>query len=162
MNPRRYPCPRPAPRLGRRALVGAGIALAALLFGSTPVTQAAPATGYQVIAHPKNPTSSVAREALADIFLKKASRWASGEPALPVDLRPASPARQEFSRQVLKRTVAAVRTYWTQRIFSGRELPPPEVDSDEAVLRFVTTHPGAVGYVSAQASVTGAKLLEVH
>lgn len=162
MNPGRFPSARPAPRLGRRALVGAGVALAALLFGGAAVTQAAPSAGYQVIVHPQSPTSSIRRELLADIFLKKASRWASGEPALPVDLRPASPVRQEFSRQVLKRTVAAVRTYWTQRIFSGRELPPPELDNDEAVLRFVTTHPGAVGYLSAQAPVTGAKLLEVH
>ena len=61
--------------------------------------------------------------------------------------------RRIFSERVLKRSVAAVRNYWQQRIFSGRDVPPPEVEGDEAVVAYVAEHPGAVGYVS-----LGAKL----
>jgi len=80
----------------------------------------------------------------------------------PVDLRGEAVARREFSSRVLNRSVAAVRSYWQQRIFSGRELPPPEFDSDEAVLKYVASSPGAIGYVSANANLGPTKELVIH
>jgi hypothetical protein len=150
-------------KAGRRwlGLVGLGCALG--LMGLAVTTQAAQSTsGYQVITHPKNPTSSVSREFLSDVFLKRVTRWDSSERTAPVDLRLDSPVRAAFSRSVLNRSIAAVRSYWTQRIFSGRDVPPPELDSDEAVARFVAGHPGAVGYVSAGPVPAGVKPLEVR
>jgi hypothetical protein len=49
-----------------------------------------------------------------------------------------------------------------QRIFAGRGLPPPELESDEAVLRYVRSRPGAVGYVSERAELGGVKVLGVR
>ena len=49
---------------------------------------------------------------------------------------------------MLKRSVAAVRSYWQQRIFSGRDVPPPEVDTENQVIKYVAGDPGALGYVS--------------
>jgi len=49
--------------------------------------------------------------------------------------------------------VEAVRRYWQQCIFSGRSVPPPELDSDEAIVRYVAKYRGAVGYVSADAKL---------
>jgi hypothetical protein len=46
-------------------------------------------------------------------------------------------------------------------IFSGRSLPPPELGSDDEVLRYVLAHPGAIGYVSGAANLRGAKVLAV-
>ena len=47
-------------------------------------------------------------------------------PIRPVDLRPNAATRRLFSERMLRRSVAAVRSYWQQRIFSGRGVPPPE------------------------------------
>jgi ABC-type phosphate transport system substrate-binding protein len=120
------------------------------------------AAGYQVIVNTKNSHGEARRELIADIFLKRATRWDTSESALPVDLRLDSPVRKAFSQGVLGRSVAAVRSYWTQRIFSGRDVPPPELPSDEAVGKFVATHPGAVGYIGPGPVPTGTKRLEVH
>jgi ABC-type phosphate transport system substrate-binding protein len=118
---------------------------------------------FRVIVNVHNPAGSAAREFLADVFLKRASRWESGEPARPVDLRPDSGARRAFSLGILKRPVAAVRRYWQQRIFSGRDVPPPELDSDESVTRYVATHAGAIGYVSFSVQLgDGVKVLSVR
>jgi hypothetical protein len=57
--------------------------------------------------------------------------------------------------------VAAVKAYWQQRIFSGRGVPPPALDSDQAVLEYVASHPGAVGYVSGAAAVGSTKVMSV-
>lgn len=106
--------------------------------------------------------TAVERDFLVEAFLKKTTRWPDGEVIAPVDQRPDSAIRKAFSQGVLKRSVAAVRSYWTQRIFSGRDIPPPEVDSDAKVVQYVATHPGAVGYVAANADIKGAKAVTLR
>lgn len=118
--------------------------------------------GFRVVTHPSNPAASVERSFLTDAFLKKATRWASKDAIYPVDQGADSAVRQQFSDQVLRRSVFAVRSYWQQRIFAGRGLPPPELDSDEAVLRYVLSRPGAIGYVSERAQIGTAKVLSVR
>jgi hypothetical protein len=118
--------------------------------------------GFHVIVHPDNPVTLVEREFLADAFLKRTSRWRSGEPIRPVDLRYDSPVRAEFSNAILKRSIAAVRSYWQQRIFSGRGVPPPEVDSEAAAVRYVQQNKGGVGYVSSNADIREVKVLAVR
>jgi hypothetical protein len=58
--------------------------------------------------------------------------------------------------------VGAVRSYWQQRIFSGRDVPPPELDSDEAVVAFVARSPGGIGYVSAATKLSGVRELALR
>lgn len=120
------------------------------------------ASGFRLVAHPDNPAASVGRQFIADAFLKKATRWSDGVAIEAVDHRSNAPVRQRFSEQVLRRTVAAVRNYWQQRIFTGRGVPPPELDSDEAVVRYVRSHRGAVGYVSEAAETSAVKLVTIH
>jgi ABC-type phosphate transport system substrate-binding protein len=122
-----------------------------------------PPRAFSVVVNAHNPVSSAPREFVADAFLKRASRWGNGEPVRPVDLRPDSSTRQAFCARILKRPVAAVRRFWQQRIFSGRDVPPPELDSDESVLHYVAKHAGAIGYVSATAQLgTGVKVISVR
>jgi ABC-type phosphate transport system substrate-binding protein len=131
--------------------------------GSDPA--AAQATGsapaFQVIVHPQNPTNSVDRKFLADVFLKKRTRWPHDEVVKPVDASSRSAVRGRFSQDVLKRSVAAVRRYWQQIVFSGRGVPPPELDSDEAIVSYVLKNRGAIGYVSGNAELGKAKVVQV-
>jgi ABC-type phosphate transport system substrate-binding protein len=117
---------------------------------------------FRVIVHPDNPSSAFNREFLTDAFLKRTTRWNDGETIKPVDQRVDSLARRRFSESVLQRSVAAVKSYWQQRIFSGRDLPPPELDSDDAVVGYVLKHRGAVGYVSGSAKLDRVKVVAVQ
>jgi ABC-type phosphate transport system substrate-binding protein len=143
----------------RRVALAALLALALVAVGWAAAAQP---PGFRVITHPGNPALSVERAFLADVFLKKITRWPDDELLYPVDQGPDSVARQRFSDEVLRRSVFAVRSYWQQRIFAGRGLPPPELESDEAVLRYVRSRPGAVGYVSERAELGGVKVLSVR
>jgi hypothetical protein len=89
-------------------------------------------------------------------------RWQLEVTLLPVDQKSGTVVREVFSRAVLRRSTAAVRSYWMQRIFSGREVPPPELDGDSAVVGYVASHAGAVGYVSTSANVSSVKALVVR
>jgi hypothetical protein len=138
--------------------------LVVLAFGlaSVAVALAEPSGGFLIVVHPGTPASSVERSFLADAFLKKTTRWPDNEAIYPVDQGPDAAVRQRFSEQVLRRSVFAVRSYWQQRIFAGRGLPPPELESDEAVLRYVRSRPGALGYVSDRAELGNVKVLSVR
>jgi ABC-type phosphate transport system substrate-binding protein len=129
----------------------------------TPPVCADPATAtFKIIVHPNNPVRSMSQDFLAQAFFKQTMRWDTGQTIEPVDLPLSAPARQAFSTHVLKRSVPAVRAYWLQRIFSGRQVPPLELDSDAAVVRFVAGAPGAVGYVSSAADTGNAKVVPVQ
>lgn len=136
------------------------LALTALV-ASVAAEQPEPASDYQIIVHPDNPIRSVDRQFLADAFLKKVTRWPDARAMHPVDLHPSSAARSRFSQDVLRRSVAAIKAYWQQRIFSGRGVPPPELGADEHVVAYVLKHSGAVGYVSGAAELEGAKAITI-
>ena len=121
-----------------------------------------PLPAYQVIVHPENPTTNVDRKFLEDAFLKKITTWPNGNSIRPVDRTASSPVRRAFSEEVLNRSVEAVKGYWQQRIFSGRDVPPPELETDDDVVSYVLKYDGAVGYVSGEAALKGARVLTVR
>jgi ABC-type phosphate transport system substrate-binding protein len=117
---------------------------------------------YRVIVNPSNPSVALDRSFLEDAFLKKISHWPSDQVIRPVDLESGSRTRRAFSDYVLRRTVDAVKGYWQQRIFSGRDVPPPELDTDDDVVKYVLRYEGAVGYVSGAGDLNGAKVVTIR
>jgi ABC-type phosphate transport system substrate-binding protein len=113
----------------------------------------------RVIVHPKAPATKVDRKFVTDAFLKKRTRWGDDQLIRPVDLGASSAVRRRFSDEVLGRSLDAVRRYWNQQVFSGRGVPPPQVGNEAAVVEYVLTHPGAIGYVTAGTDIRGAKVV---
>jgi ABC-type phosphate transport system substrate-binding protein len=124
---------------------------AIMLLSALPVAARAQ-QGYALIVNAANPTSSLTREQAAKLFLRKTSAWESGEPAAPVDLGEGAPARAAFSREVLGKTVSAVKSYWLQAIYSGGTPPPPEKATDGDVVAYVRANPNAIGYIAVASS----------
>lgn len=137
--------------------------LAALLLILFAPSALAGEEAYRIIVHPELGIASVERTFLRDAFLKKRTRWPGGGDELirPVDHDPDSAARRKFSQDILGRSVPAVKSYWQQVIFTGRDVPPPELDTEALIVSYVQSHPGAVGYVSGKADVTGVKVVAV-
>lgn len=125
----------------KRSLVTFSILLAA----SSASAGAAETVAYTVIVNASRP-ASLTRQQIADLFLKRASRWPDGTPAVPVDLSVTEPTRQTFSRTMLGRPTEGIVQYWQQQMYAGRGTPPL-VKSPEETLEFVKTTAGAIGYV---------------
>jgi len=134
-------------------------ALAGALGASRPLAASPPT--YRLIVNPKNDATGVDRRFVADAFLKKITRWPDGESVHPVDLSAESLARARFSEEVIRRSVPAVKSYWQQLVFSGRDVPPPELDRDEDVIAYVLRFPGGIGYVSGAADVDRVKVVTI-
>ena len=142
-----------------KKLTVCSLLLLALLSAYWP--SAAAQEGYRVVVNIDNPADSITKQQLSHLLLKKRSKWEHGEPADPVDLNSGSPIREAFSKDVHGRSVSSVKNYWQRQIFSGRGVPPPEVESDAAVVSYVASRPGAVGYVSPRASLDGVKVVTI-
>ena len=103
---------------------------------------------YLVIVDTANPLQELSRDQVASYFLKRRATWPNGTMVHPVDLPPDSPARRAFAREVLRRAPQDISAYWIQEIFAGRSEPPEIKNTDTAVISYVSTTPGAIGYVS--------------
>jgi ABC-type phosphate transport system substrate-binding protein len=137
------------------------LALAPLALCAT-VLAAVPPVPYVVIVNPANSTGSLDRPFLQEAFLKKTTHWPDDEVIKPVDLTPSSPLRRGFTEDVLKRSVEAVKGYWQQRIFAGRDVPPPELEAEADIVTYVLRYRGAIGYVSPSANLHGARVVAVQ
>jgi ABC-type phosphate transport system substrate-binding protein len=147
--------------VSKRRLILLVVVVAAAGVLTASDSRATGVAAWRVIVNPANSTTSIDRRFLADLFLKKITRWPSGDAARPVDQRGEAPVRLRFSEDVFARSVASIKSYWAQLVFSGRDVPPPELDGDEDVVRFVLKNVGAVGYVSPGAALDRAKTLSV-
>jgi ABC-type phosphate transport system substrate-binding protein len=118
---------------------------------------------YVVVVHAKNATRSLPKEQVARLFMKKDVRWPDGTKVEPVDRDPEAAVRKSFCQSVHGKDVAAIKSYWQRQLFSGRDTPPPELASDRAVLEYVASHPGAIGYVAAETALpAGVRALGVE
>ena len=115
--------------------------------------QAAAEPSFKIVVNAANPVSTLSREELSRLFLKKVTSWKDAKPVALVDQRPNTPVRESFTRDIHGRQVASVTSYWQQMIFAGRAIPPVEKASDGDVATFVASNPAAIGYVSANADL---------
>ena len=110
--------------------------------------------GCKVVVNGAVDGSAVPRDLLADIFLKKVSRWGNGRPIVAVDQSLSSDVRRQFTRDVLGRNSHEVLNYWLKQIDRGTR-PPHVMESDLDVLEYVAGTPGAIGYVSEDTALDG-------
>jgi ABC-type phosphate transport system substrate-binding protein len=120
------------------------------------------AQNFKVIVNEANATTSLSKKDVSEIFLKTKTSWDDGSKIVPVDQTARSATRAEFSQEIHGRSVGAIRSHWQQAAFSGAGTAPAERPSDAEVIAFVKNNPGAVGYISADADVSGVKVVAIN
>lgn len=138
------------------------VALALLGAPGIPRSEAQDGAAYRIIINSANPTRELTKTQVSNFLLKKKAKWDSGVDVVPADLDSQSAVRAAMSEEIHGRSVAAIKNFWQRQIFSGRDVPPPELSDDARMLDHVRSHPGAIGYVSAAAKVDGVKVLAVR
>lgn len=93
-------------------------------------------------------TKAALAEDLSLIYWRKKQYWQGGQRIHPVNLHAEHPLRLIFSKVVLGNLPAEQTNYWNGLYFHGTS-PPYSVQSEEAVLRYVASTKGAIGYVDA-------------
>lgn len=103
---------------------------------------------FAVITAPGATEHHLTHESLSLIFRRKQNYWENGTRIQPVNLPPTHPLRRVFSQSILGHLPEDLEDYWREMYFHG-VLPPHVLASEEAVMLFVSSTPGAIGYVSA-------------
>ena len=120
-----------------------------LLSGADVQPAAVSSPPFIVVVNSDGPVTSLTRAQLSAIFMRRQRSWPDRNAIAAVDRPVRSRLREQFSRSVHGKSVAYVTRYWQRLIFSGRDIPPPVLDSDADVLNFVKAHRNAIGYVNA-------------
>jgi len=79
--------------------------------------------------------------------------------AIPVNLPPGDPLRRQFLDVVMKQSEEQYTGYWLVRQYVGKGAPPQEFATVEALVKYVTTTPGALGYLPASKVPMGGNVI---
>jgi len=116
------------------------------------------ADGLLVIASPQVPLTRISAKQLADIYMLKERFWADQTQVIPVNREASASERENFSEALFDLSPQELAEYWNRLSFQGK-FPPLIQTSDEAVLGFVRSVPGAIGYINADQPTAGVKVL---
>lgn len=121
--------------------------LASVLLALTVPDATAGERAFAVITAPDAVDHRLSVESVGLIFRRKQNHWENGARIQPVNLPSGHPLRHTFSQAILGQAPEALEEYWRDMYFHG-VLPPHVLGSEEAVMLFVASTPGAIGYVS--------------
>ncbi len=117
------------------------------------IVQTPAKSSFQIVVNKSVKVTTISQKKLSKIYLKKIITWDDGRPILPVELNEEAEVRKKFTKSIFNKRVAAIKAYWQKQIFTGRDVPPPEKLSEDALLQYVENHAGAIGYLSASTSI---------
>ncbi len=126
-------------------------ACALLLLAST--LSADESGAVKIIVHPSQTAAAIRQEQLVGIYLGKVPRWGDRTPITPVDQSTRSAVRAAFAKGALSMPIGTFQSYWVRRVLASGQMPPVVKESDQDVIAFVGSTPGAIGYVSANAAI---------
>ena len=138
------------------------LAVAALATGAPRAT--AQGGKYVVVVNPGNPVMRLSQSQLSRIYLGKLQGWEINgkiEPVVVMDQMAGSPLRENFTKDVKRKSLSEADAYWRQEIYAGRNFPPLEQSESEA-LEAVRGSIGGIAYVSASADLKGVKVVSVR
>lgn len=114
-----------------------------------------------VIVHPSN-SANLSAKNVQRIFLGKEKKFPGGGETIPINQISDSAVRSDFDSSLLGRSTTQVSAYWSKLVFTGKGIPPKEVDNDAAVIEIVANNPSAIGYVEASAADGSVKVVPVN
>lgn len=114
-----------------------------------------------VIANNSVKADSISKSDLRDVFTGNATSLPDGSRVVPILLK-AGTTQQEFLQAFIDKSDTAYRAGWRSLVFSGQASMPKSLDGDAAVVAFVASNPGAIGYIGKSTPHEGVKVLTVR
>jgi ABC-type phosphate transport system substrate-binding protein len=139
-----------------RNLLPVGIVALLIVCAGVPLS----AADFKVIANSSVKADTISTDDLKAIFLATKSTFSDGGHAEPVWGKGGA-IHEEFLKQYVGKTDAALGTYYRSLVFTGKASMPKSFATDAEVAEYVAKNRGAIGYVSAGTNAEGVKTLEV-
>ena len=104
-----------------------------------------------------NSNTSIAEGEVVEIY-KGIKRFSESQRLLLTDN---VEAQEEFIRNLLELDLGSYHSIWEKLTFQDGVVPPKRISNDREVLEFVENHPGAIGYIHADANGEWKKKVKV-
>ncbi len=119
----------------------------------------ASAADVKIIANESVGATVISVAEFKGVFLSTKTSLSDGSHVVPV-LEKSGAAHEAFLKE-LGKTDSALETYYRSLVFTGKASMPRTLGADAEVVAYVAKTKGAVGYVAAEASTEGVKVLEM-
>jgi len=100
-----------------------------------------------IIVHPDYQGGELDQEMVKQLFLYETKSFPSGHKAKPANHAEGSPTRKTFFEYVLGMSEKQHKRFWKRKKSTGKT-PPVELDSNAAVLKWVTDTPLGITYIN--------------
>jgi phosphate transport system substrate-binding protein len=140
------------------------LAIAVALLALGPAGQGWPVSAAEVaiIVHPDNPVNELSPAETARIFLQEQRYWPNGQRIYLVLQEAGAEEKQVMLKRVYQMDDAQLKKFWLGKLFRGEIAEfPHTLASNEAVKRFVSQAPNAIGFVGVSALDDSVKALWV-
>ncbi len=111
-----------------------------------------------LVGNPGLHFSSLPLSQVSRIFLGQSNQLPDGSAAIPLDVSGGS--RDQFYRDVLKKSPEQLEKYWARMIFTGKAQPPREIRPSD-VKGMVAETPGALSYIDSSKADGSVKVISV-
>jgi ABC-type phosphate transport system substrate-binding protein len=118
------------------------------------------AQGMVVIANNGVKSSEVSTDELRDVFTGDKSSLKDGSKVTPATLKGGA-IHEAFLKQCVGKSDAAFRTSWRSLVFTGQGTMPKTLDSESAMVDYVASTPGAIGYIGKETAHDKVKTLSI-
>jgi len=118
-----------------------------LLIGGLTFASFAMSSDLVLVVHLNNPTSTLSRSQVIDLYMGKFVAFPDGSKATPVDIENDLETRAEFYESLVGMPLARVNAYWSKVKFSGRARPPIQKKNEQAILDFIMETENAIAYI---------------
>ena len=105
-----------------------------------------------IISHNTVPLDSITKSELLDLYTGDIQSWSNGEPVIVVDLKTRGDTKTIFYDFLGKKS-SRMKSIWLKKKLSGEWNPPESLETEDDVVKKVTSTPGAIGFIN-QAKVT--------
>ncbi|MGA6980935.1 MAG: hypothetical protein WCC95_07940 [Candidatus Sulfotelmatobacter sp.] len=134
--------------------------LSILIVGIVLSCAAASAQEVAVIVNSGVKATSASTDDIRGVFTGDKSSLSDGSKVTPVTLKGGA-VNDAFLKAYVGKSDAAFRTGWRSLVFSGQGSMPKTVDSEAAMVDYVASTPGAIGYVAKAAANDKVKTLTI-
>ena len=116
---------------------------------------------YIVIVHPKSTLENITSQSLKNLFLSKTRYLPDGSRAYVAEAN-INELKNDFYKDIAKKSELELRAYWATMIFSGNGKPPRQFQSSIEVCQYIKETPGSIAYVQRDSLLDGVKVLKVE
>ncbi|MBU0680385.1 MAG: hypothetical protein KKD73_03090, partial [Proteobacteria bacterium] len=128
------------------------VASATLLLFSCPPNVAR--ADILIIANPQAKITSLTHAELQAIYLSQTATWPNGLDVKLTMLTEEGP-HQEFCQKFLNKSVPQHTRHLRRQLYTGKALPPVHLKTSSAVINYIRTTPGALGFIAEQTPPQG-------